>query len=178
MTNPDADWTPSVPQTQAWKLTHRRLGEANGQEAEVRNEVQVQSPQGRSVAIALPSGDEPTAYAVLPPNPRFSLPLVAVAAHNLGQPSLHIYNGSTAEPIRMCQDHVERIRSLAFSADGRFLLSVGDDRMICVWSLLDLDDVLGKRGMLPGIVLKQDQGGVVVAARERTARRNWPRGTS
>ncbi len=164
VTGPNAHWTTSTPQTQGWKLTHRRLGEESARPAEVRYEVRLQSPDGATVPIRLQAGYEPTAYAVLPPNPRFAMPLVAVAAHNLGQPSLHLYNGRTGEPLRMCQEHVEQIRSLGFSADGRFLLSVGDDRMICVWSLLDLDDIIGKRGALGGVALKQEQGKIVVAA--------------
>src|SRR5262249_23112342 len=53
--------------------------------------------------------------------------------------------------------------SLAFSQDGRFLVSAADDRTACVWSLTDLDRILQKRGALPGLVLTRSDDRYVVA---------------
>ena len=69
----------------------------------------------------------------------------------------------------MCQGHVERIRSLSFSADGRFLVSAGDDRMICVWEPGGPRRHYRQARALPGVALKQDQGKVAVAAVSETS---------
>jgi len=155
------DWAPADADARPWKLIPRRVG--NDAASAARTEIEVVSPDGRSTSIRLNPDYEPTAYAVLPPSQRLAIPLVAVAAHELGQPSLRLYNGQTGEPIRMLQEHVQKIISLGFSDDGRFLLSSGEDGMICAWSLLDLGDVLGKRGALRGVALKKDSGKIVVA---------------
>ena len=59
-------------------------------------------------------------------------------------PTLALYNGMTGERVRQLSGHTGTIRSLAFSEDGRFLVSAADDRTVCVWSLTDLDQILGK----------------------------------
>src|SRR5262249_35008130 len=94
-----------------------------------------------------------TAHALLPPG-RTAVPITAVAAFEPGVgPTLALYNGRTGERFRQLSGHTGTIRSLAFSQDGRFLVSAADDRTACVWSLTDLDRILQKRGALPGLVL-------------------------
>src|SRR5262249_11035915 len=51
----------------------------------------------------------------------------------------------------------------AFSQDGRFLVSAAADRTVCVWSLIDLDGILQKRGALPGLVVTRTGDDYVVA---------------
>ncbi|MGE3804383.1 MAG: hypothetical protein AB7K24_06900, partial [Gemmataceae bacterium] len=82
-------------------------------------------------------------------------PFVAIAYHALGQPMLQLYDATTGTPVRRFTGHSEQIRSLAFSADGRFLASVAEDQSICVWPLVKLDKwVIDKVGMLPGLAVK------------------------
>ena len=89
--------------------------------------------------------------------------LLAVASHFLGQPLLSVYRLDTGDRVRQLTGHTERIRSLSFAADGRLLISTGDDQTVCVWSLTDLDAVLDKHGVLAGVAVDDsDSNGPVV----------------
>jgi WD40 repeat protein len=164
VTQSTANWTRADALAPGWTLSQQQII-ASAKPSEADSEIQVRSPEGRSARMRLKAGLVVTATAILPPNPICAVPLVAVAAHERGQPWLYLYNGQTGEPLRMFQEHVEKISSLGFSRDGRFLLSAGEDRLICVWSLLDVGDVLGKRGELTGIALAKEGGKIVVARR-------------
>lgn len=99
--------------------------------------------------VRLPSGEDITDYAFLPAMPPLNVPLLAVASHELDQPSLRLYNAKTGEQVRQYTGHHYKISSIAFSADGRFLASVADDQTTCVWSLAKLEKYLGVLGNLP-----------------------------
>ncbi len=115
------------------------------------------------VTVRPPPGNIVTDWALLPPQPTRKVPILAVASHELGQPLLALYNAASGEQLRQLTGHVERISSLAFSGDGRLLVSTGDDRTVCVWSLTTLNKVLGQIGLLDGlVVVKGDKGGAVV----------------
>ena len=89
-----------------------------------------------------------TSVALLPagkPSP-FAVPILAVAHEELGETVLGLYNATTGEQVRRLTGHVNRIHALAFSADGRLLASVGEDQLVCVWSLTELGGVLGAQG--------------------------------
>lgn len=107
----------------------------------------------------------PTAHALLPPTAPGSPPILAVAHNQPGVgPKLGLYNVRTGELIRQLSGHAAPVRGLAFSDDGRMLISAADDRTICVWSLTNLGETLGRRGGLPGLALKDGQGSPAVAA--------------
>src|SRR5207249_7783357 len=103
-----------------------------------------------------------TDFALFAPRPPLNTPILAVASHDLGQPMLQLYHGKTGEQIRQLTSHGDPISCLAFSADGRLLASVAEDQTVCVWSLTNLDHILGKRGLLPGLAVKDQKGDVVV----------------
>jgi hypothetical protein len=104
-----------------------------------------------------------TAHALLPPGP-LPVPIAAIAAYEAGVgPTLALYNGRTGERFRQLSGHTGTIRSLAFSQDGRFLVSAADDRTACIWSLTDLNRILQKSGALPGLVLTKRDDRYVVA---------------
>lgn len=108
-----------------------------------------------------------TAAALLPagkPSP-FGSPILAVASEELGEVLIALYNATTGEQLRQLTGHVNRIHSLAFSADGRLLASVGEDQLTCVWSLTDLDGVLGRQGAIRGLVVQdaENNQGVAIA---------------
>jgi WD40 repeat protein len=106
---------------------------------------------------------EVTDWALLPPGRGRLEPILALAGHLNGQPRLVVFNAETGKEVRQLTGHVERISSLAFSGDGRLLVSAGEDRTVCVWSLTSLDRVLGRFGRLSGVaVAGGDGGGVVV----------------
>jgi hypothetical protein len=130
-----------------------------------------QQPRGpgitiRSDSVAGPAAVQVTAHALLPPGPRGRLadPIAALALEEPWVvPTLWLYDVRSGVRFRRLTGHTGRIRSLAFSADHRFLVSTADDRTACLWSLTDLDKVLGTRGALPGLVLsRRDDGSFVV----------------
>ncbi len=107
-----------------------------------------------------------TDYRAAPPStrPGGRVPIVAVALNEPGVgPTLWLYNGLSGERVRQLSGHTGTVRSLAFSDDGRFLVSAADDRTVCVWSLTDLDRILLTRGGLPGLVLAEQTGRYVIA---------------
>ena len=100
-----------------------------------------------------------TDFALLPPVKAGSIPLLAVAIHERGEPSLLLYNAMTGKELRHLTGHDDYIRSLAFSSDGRLLVSAGEDQTVCVWTLTSLEQILGKKGRLPGLAVKDNKDG-------------------
>ena len=111
-----------------------------------------------------------TEYALLPPRPPRREPIVAIAYEDIGEPGLGLYNGLSGDQFRQLTGHTDRIRCLTFSEDGRLLASAAEDRTVCVWSLTDLDQILGKRGSLAHVVITEANGGLVVATIDPGAR--------
>jgi WD40 repeat protein len=101
--------------------------------------------------------------AVLPPGGDRP-PLLAVATHFLGQPSLYLYDAQRGQCFRRFDGHVERLRSLAFHPDGTMLVSTADDQTVCVWSLVDWRECLGRRGSLTGVGVERRNSRLRVAA--------------
>jgi RNA polymerase sigma factor (sigma-70 family) len=52
--------------------------------------------------------------------------------------TIHVWEGKSEQATRVLKgyaQHLERIRALAFSADGRLLASGGTDRSLCLWDI-------------------------------------------
>jgi WD40 repeat protein len=96
----------------------------------------------------------------------YQIPILAVATHEDGEPYLTLYNAASGEAVRRLAGHVERVHALAFAPGGRVLASVSEDQTVSVWSLADLDQILGRRGGLPGLNVKKAAGGTGVAVDE------------
>ncbi len=117
----------------------------------------------KPIEVSLPKGHVVTSFAVCPVTQHCSVPLVAVASHEKGQPRLQIYRADTGVPLRWCEGHTEMMRALHFSNDGRMLLSVGADRLVCVWTVTDLDRrTIGKHGQLAGLVVQSPTNRLMV----------------
>jgi WD40 repeat protein len=112
--------------------------------------------------IPLPPGRQLTDFALLPPMPPRASPTLAVASHEIGQPFLELYDAANGSLVRELSAHVATIESLAFSDDGKLLASCAGDRTTCVWSVADLDQVVGARGTLPGVGLAPKAAALVV----------------
>lgn len=129
------------------------------------NQLAVKGPEGVAFRFPIPAGSLVSAAAVCPKSPACSVPLVAVATHQNGQPRLQILRGDTGEETRWCVGHTERIRSLSFSADGRMLVSAAADRSVAVWTVANLEKkVLGVYGRIVGLEVHNEAEKVVVGA--------------
>jgi WD40 repeat protein len=121
---------------------------------------------GRPVCKVALTGERTTItdFALLPTMPPLRRPILALAAERGGQPVLALYNAETGEQLRDCVGHTDRIDCLAFSGDGRHLVSAAQDQTVCVWSLTNLDAVLGEVGRIEGLTVTRDgQGPLTVA---------------
>ncbi|HXG11882.1 MAG TPA: WD40 repeat domain-containing protein [Gemmataceae bacterium] len=114
--------------------------------------------------VALKTGQQMTDYALLPARPGQAVPILALAYRDEhGQPRLSLFNGLSGKQVRELTGHVGTIRSLTFSADGKFLVSAADDQTVCLWGLDDLNLALGQRGLLRGVRVEEkadNKGGV------------------
>jgi WD40 repeat protein len=105
-----------------------------------------------------------TRYALLPPRKPWNTPLLAIAYldYDSGDSVLCLYDVTTGERVRQFAGHVDAVRSLVFSADGKLLASAAEDQTVCVWSLEEVERILGKRGQIAGLAVGEGEGGVVV----------------
>lgn len=115
---------------------------------------------GRAVStIDAPPSDQPIIPAI---GSTSKPPMIALATHSDGAAAIWLYEARTGTLFRKLTSHTLPITSLAFSSDGSLLASAGDDQFVCVWDLSDTGDILGKHGVLDGLVLNQQDDGVVV----------------
>lgn len=158
--DPEA-WPLAAPKTDGWKAEPVVKKE---KERITERYVTVRSPDGRGTRINLELWEEVTSYALLPPVAPLKTPILALALNDeLFQPVLCLHDVGSGARFRHYTGHTGAIRSLAFSDDGKRLVSAADDQTICVWSLSDVDKVLGKRGRLQGVsVIKTKDGNLVV----------------
>src|SRR5262249_20368342 len=113
--------------------------------------------------VVLDDRQRVTALALLPPAAGHEVPILAVASGDEGPPTLRLYQAARGDLFRELAGHTDPIRSLAFSSDGRFLVSAGEDQTICVWSLTNLDKILKRHGQLTGLVVTEDHRQLVIA---------------
>jgi WD40 repeat protein len=166
--NPEDGWRLDAPEPTGWQMEKPMAKivapSMDGKPAVVEWSIAIQL-DGRETRRIVVGRQLPKAYALLAPvrpSP-FRVPILAVASGEFGETLLVLYNAATGEAIRRLTGHVNQITSLAFSADGKFLVSAGQDQTVCVWSLTDLGKVLGQQGgFLRGLAIKQDGTKLVV----------------
>ena len=145
-----------MPEGRGWSVRPETVG-AGSQEHTVLSVLNGGRVAGR---IELGERQQIGDYAVLPPQAPQNRALLAVAYFDFaaGQPILAMFNGASGERFREFLGHTGRITSVAFSGDGRFLTTAADDQTVCVWTLTDLDQVLGTRGQLSGLTVDASEG--------------------
>jgi WD40 repeat protein len=130
-------------------------------------------PQGRrqQSALALDPAEVVTAAAVVPDvKDVTAAPLLAVAIWDRDRNHLRLALYDTRPPtpgdplneVRRLTGHVQPIRSLAVTRDGKYLASAADDQTVNLWSLRDLDKIIGQRGALAGVMLRDRRNDLVV----------------
>jgi WD40 repeat protein len=145
-------WQTDAPDPGAWRAV--KLGPDDGGPG-----VAVYEGRELTKRIRLPRGQELSDWALLPPQAPWNVPLLAVASHEQGQPRLALYNAASGEQVRQYTGHTDRISSVAFSGDGRLLVSSAEDQTVCVWSLTNLHKLLGKYGLVPGLAVVEGKKG-------------------
>jgi WD40 repeat protein len=100
--------------------------------------------------------------ALLPPGKGTDYPIAAVATRQAGLPKLMLYHGNTGQPISRLEGHTDPIRSIAWSDDGKFLVSVAEDQTINVYSMFNTLQTLDKFGMIRGLPLTEVNGKLAV----------------
>jgi WD40 repeat protein len=152
LTSDFTGWRPDAPQLGGWAVSHQAAGK-DTKNRPTGPSIQVRSPDGKARRIDLREDQAITDYALLPARPPFRVPLLAVSVLELGQPVLSLYRADTGVPFCQFTGHTGAIHCLAFTADGRLLVSAAEDQTVCVWSLVNLDKTLGKQGQLRGVAV-------------------------
>ena len=162
LTRDRAGWSLAAPDPTGWSAEAVPAGrDDRGQP--VPWSVSVRQGQGPERLIRLGPGQVINTCALLPPRPPRAVPIVAIAYQkDAGEPRLGLFDGSTGKQVRQLTGHAERIQCLAFSDDGRLLVSTAEDQTACIWSLTDLDNTLGKRGMPAGVTVTKAGDKLVV----------------
>ncbi|MEK6236847.1 MAG: hypothetical protein N2C14_19235, partial [Planctomycetales bacterium] len=152
---PADGWKLAAAKRGAWKIEPRRATV----DAKTQVSIAISNGAGITSTVRLPTGHEWSGAEIFPHAKR---PLLAVASHDRGQPWLGIYSAATGEHLRQLTGHSLPIRSLAFSDDGRLLATSSEDQTVAVWSMTDLDQVWGKKGILLGVAVKKQDASIVV----------------
>jgi WD40 repeat protein len=150
---PQQGWSVAGPDLDGWRV--KRTGS--------RFDWQGPKMSGQ-VTLELPATERITDYVLLPPSPFSSIATLAVATwdQNLGQALIRLYHAKTGEWLRQFREHSLAILSLAASRDGRFLVSAAEDQTVCIWTLADLDKIVGKQGALTGVFVQKRDNKLVV----------------
>jgi WD40 repeat protein len=155
-----------------WKTEFRSRGwevkvwPYEGKEGQEYHQVHVFHRDDLKWRFKFSTGEVVTSSAILPPMEPLGRPIVALALLDLvtGQPVLRLYDVQTGNLFRQLSGHVDPIRSLAFSGDGKLLASAAEDQTVCLWSLSNVQEILGQKGLIPGLAVGEGKGGVEVKA--------------
>jgi WD40 repeat protein len=157
LTDDTQGWTAWTPRADSW--TWRKLASSRDHPAVI----QVSDGEQEVGRVRL-SSDWTDVTAALFPRRALGVPILAVAYHIHGEPALKIYNAESGEQVRQLTGHAGRVYSLFFSGDGRLLVSVAEDQTVSVWSLTNLAKLIGQKGRIDGVAVKEKNGSVFVSS--------------
>jgi hypothetical protein len=157
---PSQGWKPVSPGDTGWRVT---------QDTSSPNVFHWAGPQIRgSARLPLQSSQTVTAFAVIPPRLPLTDPILVVATWDskIGEPMLALFLCRDREDrailMRQLNGHVQPIRALAATKDGRLLASSAEDQTVNIWGLTDLGDVLNRHATLSGIAFRTGERSLAV----------------
>ncbi len=153
---PADGWQPDSPRPGDWKV------EPVKNKSGAVDAFAVTHPREKGGTVRLTHDQSATGAAFLPPCPPFDLPFLAIAYQEGGVTHLGLYDVRSGRQVRQYTGHVNPVRALEFDAAGRLLVSTAEDQTVCVWSLTDLGETLGRRGALQGLAVGAGDGGLAV----------------
>lgn len=163
----DPAWVDAESAVAGWKVSVEPKG--NG-----ANQVVLERPDGSRGVIPLGAKQTAPLFAVAPQTPSTGGPVLVLSLLDEGQPRLWLHDATTMARVRECNAHSDRITGLSFSNDGRLLASTSDDQTVAIWSLVDLNEVIGKLGGLPGVAVEDAAGKIVVKEIDRALANGAP----
>ncbi len=155
-------WKLDAPDVRDWAM---RTGSPERGDPDRRPFLAVRRPGVKEeTVLRLSGGTEVTAFAAAPDAAGLKIPVLAVASLDRHrQPVLALYRADNGNRVRQFTGHVGTIRSLAFSGDGRLLISAADDQTVSVWTLMSLEEHL-KKGQVRGLAVQMNGKQLVVSA--------------
>ena len=153
LTADQTDWKLDAPDVSGWQLRHGYP--QPGVKGDPRPYLAVRKGAEKEMVIWFDVGSEITAYALAPSGDKFAIPLIAAASLDRNrQPLFRLFRADTGERVRQFIGHTSAVRSIAFSKDGRLLVSTAEDQTVAVWSQLKLEEALGKSGRILGLAVQ------------------------
>jgi WD40 repeat protein len=148
-----AGWSPGHADAGGWAIRREPLA--------TQTRLRLVGPNRENVTAVVP--DRCEAATLCAAVPGVGRPILAAAATgNEDAGWLYLYDAIKGEKIRKLSGHTAGVTSLAFSPDGRLLLSAARDRTVNVWWLGDLPELIGEQGLLRGLKLAAVEGGLEV----------------
>jgi WD40 repeat protein len=152
-------WNEYGPDTKGWEIKRQRqFKDPKAPQLGWQDRLSIHHGDESLAPIRFNFLETPSTWALLPSSPVSGIPLVAVGSEDHQVTRLRLFNARTGTPLREWIGHNWPIQALAFSRDGRYLVSASKDQTICVWNLTDLGTTLGKCGRLNGLAVESSAG--------------------
>jgi WD40 repeat protein/5-hydroxyisourate hydrolase-like protein (transthyretin family) len=148
-----ASWKSSRPKLEGWSAS---------QSLQDAREIRITQRGVLRNSVEIPADHKLSGFALTAAQPQTGMPLLAVAAHQDGQPWLGLFDVRDGTLKRLLQAHTEPIESLAVSADSLLLVTSCADQTLSIWDISDVDAILQPRSTLAGVALLNSDQGIVV----------------